>query len=683
MAGAARALWPTARQRTELGLFALVATGVLMLLLPLPSALIDVALAAQLAFAVLVVLAATRVSGPAVLAIFPTLLVASTCMRLALNVSTTRLILARGDAGAVVRSFGGVAIADSLLAGAVIFLVIAIAQLLVVTRGAERVAEVAARFSLDALPGKQMAIDADVRAGFIDAGEAGRRRSRLAHESRIYGAMDGAMRFVKGDALVALVIAVVNLVGGAIVGVAAQDMSVESALRTYLTLAIGDGLAAQIPALLIAIAAGLAITRRAGAAPVDDDAGADPGGPPPGPLDMPERPLAALAHPPSLAAAAGLFAVMASIPGLPTGPFAGVALAVGAAWLWARRVHSARRPAPGGAGVARPEYIAAEPVAVRTWAPLTVELGPQLADAVDAMRPEGQFARAQLTPIRRRLAERLGMDAPAIAVRVGPESGYRLWRGDAVIDSALPADLTAELAVGPDPGQPLDGRATGARMAAHIGTRMRASLDRQCHTLVDLQTISVGLTSVSRRQPELVGALFPGALFPGSITRIQLTSLVRELVRERIAFGDLAVLLHALVDALGDGPIVDSGDRLSRVRSALRERISAQYAPSGALSAWRLDPFVEDTVRGALIPADRGEGGVVQLALEPEICAEIAAAVALAVAGAEVPGVVLVAADVRGVIAELIASAAPDAVVLAPQDLSPNTRIQTVATIGV
>lgn len=647
---------------------ALVVAGVLMLLVPLPSVAIDVALSLQLAFAVLVVLVATRSLSADHVAIFPTLLVASTCMRLALNVSTTRLILARGDAGEVVRSFGTIAIADNLLAGAVLFLVVACAQLLVVTRGAERVAEVSARFSLDAMPGAQMAIDADVRAGFIDADLARRRRAQVDRQARFYGAMDGAMRFVKGDALVALIIALVNLLGGAVVGVAVHGMSASAALSNYLALAIGDGLAAQIPALLVAIAAGLAITRRAGT-------GAEP------------EPESTMAHGPrrahrfpvgGLAICAGLFISLAIIPGLPAGPLAGTAGLLGVGWLWARgRGVGARAEASAQSDGA---YVLAAPNSMDVAEPLVVELDRPLAELLDAGRPDGIFARMQLRELRDWLGERLGCSPPTVTVRaVEGVGGYRLLARGLTIDSAELATLidpTIEPSGKPSgrpSGKPFGGDLDRARNL--LEQRMRAALDRRAHELVDIQQIGTDLRHIGASQPDLLDAVVPGLL-----TRIELTALVRELVRGRVAFGDLAVLLHALVDAGADGPLGPRDACLARVRAALQTRISARYAPAGTLSAWRLDPFVEDTVRGALLREDSGR---VQLALEPEIAADIASAVADAVADADRPAVVLVAADVRPFVAEIIDISVPQVVVLAPQELRPETRIHTVATIGV
>ncbi|MGN6105835.1 MAG: FHIPEP family type III secretion protein, partial [Kofleriaceae bacterium] len=316
-----RARWP------ELAIAALVVAVVAMLIVPLPRPLLDLLLALNIAIAVVLLMAAVLTPRPLSFASFPTLLVISTLFRVGLEVSATRLILADADAGEVVRAFGGSVIAGSLVVGLVVFAVITVVQLVVVARGAERVAEVAARFALDAMPGKQLAIDGELRAGAIDAATAQRRRGELERESQLYGAMDGAMRFVKGDAIAAIAIVAINLIGGLAIGVGSRGMSAEAALRTYSVLSIGEGLVAQIPSLLVAVASGLLVTRVAstGDRAVGDDLGDQLAG-----------------QPRALIGAAILLLGLAAVPGLPVVPFAalGVAAAAGA-WVAIRR-----RPRP-------------------------------------------------------------------------------------------------------------------------------------------------------------------------------------------------------------------------------------------------------------------------------------------------------------------------------------------------
>ncbi|MBA3818212.1 MAG: FHIPEP family type III secretion protein, partial [Deltaproteobacteria bacterium] len=273
---------PGSPRWAELAIAALVIAVVAMLVVPLPRPLLDLLLTLNIGISVALLMAAVFTQQPLRFASFPMLLVITTLFRVGLEVSATRLILADADAGEVVRAFGTSVVAGSLVVGLVVFAVITVVQLVVVARGAERVAEVAARFALDAMPGKQMAIDAELRGGSIDAETARRRRGDLERESQLYGAMDGAMRFVKGDAIAAIVIVVINLVGGLVIGVGSRGMSAGEAMRTYSLLSIGGGLVAQIPSLLVAVASGLLVTRVAstGDRALGDDLGEQLGGHP-------------------------------------------------------------------------------------------------------------------------------------------------------------------------------------------------------------------------------------------------------------------------------------------------------------------------------------------------------------------------------------------------------------------
>ncbi|HEY5948121.1 MAG TPA: flagellar biosynthesis protein FlhA [Kofleriaceae bacterium] len=290
----------------ELAIAALVIAVVVMLIVPVPRPLLDGLLALNIGIAVALLMASLFTQSPLSFSSFPTLLVITTLFRVGLEVSTTRLILADADAGSVVHAFGSSVVASNLVVGLVVFAVITIVQLIVVSRGAERVAEVSARFALDAMPGKQMAIDAELRSGSIDAETARKRRADLERESSLYGAMDGAMRFVKGDAIAAIIIVVINLIGGLVIGVGSRGLSAGEAIRTYSLLSIGAGLVAQIPSLLVAVASGLLVTRvaSAGDRALGDDLGVQLTG-----------------SPRVLGGAAILLIGLALVPGLPIAPF--------------------------------------------------------------------------------------------------------------------------------------------------------------------------------------------------------------------------------------------------------------------------------------------------------------------------------------------------------------------------
>lgn len=247
--------------RQDIVLAVLLLLAVFMMIVPLPTALVDLLIAINLTISIVLLMIALYIREPLEFSTFPAVLLITTLFRLALTISTTRLILLQADAGEIVYTFGNFAVGGNLGVGLIVFMIITIVQFIVITKGSERVAEVGARFSLDAMPGKQMSIDGDMRAGIIDANEARRQRGLVQKESQLYGAMDGAMKFVKGDAIAGIIIILVNILGGTAVGVFIHGMSASTAMSTYAILSIGDGLISQIPALLISITAGIIVTR--------------------------------------------------------------------------------------------------------------------------------------------------------------------------------------------------------------------------------------------------------------------------------------------------------------------------------------------------------------------------------------------------------------------------------------
>jgi type III secretion protein V len=364
------------KRKAELAIAVLVIAVVAMLVVPLPRALLDILLTLNIAISVALLMAAVFSQRPLSFASFPTLLVVTTLFRVGLEVSTTRLILSERDAGEVVHAFGSSVVAGSLVVGIVVFAVITLVQLIVVARGAERVAEVAARFALDAMPGKQMAIDAEVRAGSIDADTARARRADLERESNLYGAMDGAMRFVKGDAIAAIVIVLINLIGGLVIGVGYGGMTAAEAVKTYSLLSIGGGLVAQIPSLLVAVASGLLVTRVASTG--DRAMGAD----------LPEQ-----LSPRALGAVAVLLVGLGLVPGLPLVPFFVLGFAAAALAFVARTPRETVTLDEPGAATVR---------------------GPRLS-----LRGPAAVPHATLAKLRAELAAKTGVPIPPLAISVG------------------------------------------------------------------------------------------------------------------------------------------------------------------------------------------------------------------------------------------------------------------------
>lgn len=314
--------------RQDIVLAVLLLLAVFMMIVPLPTALVDLLIAINLTISIVLLMIALYIREPLEFSTFPAVLLITTLFRLALTISTTRLILLQADAGEIVYTFGNFAVGGNLGVGLIVFMIITIVQFIVITKGSERVAEVGARFSLDAMPGKQMSIDGDMRAGIIDANEARRQRGLVQKESQLYGAMDGAMKFVKGDAIAGIIIILVNILGGTAVGVFIHGMSASTAMSTYAILSIGDGLISQIPALLISITAGIIVTRVPGEQRKNLAS------------DLSEQ---ITRQPQALSLAAGVLLVFALIPGFPVIYFVGLAAAFyGGAW-WIRK----RQPRAG------------------------------------------------------------------------------------------------------------------------------------------------------------------------------------------------------------------------------------------------------------------------------------------------------------------------------------------------
>ncbi|MBP9204060.1 MAG: FHIPEP family type III secretion protein [Kofleriaceae bacterium] len=441
----------------DIGVAALLLAVVAMMIVPLPRLLVDLLLTLNITIAVLLLMAALFMPRPQRFASFPTILVVTTLFRVGLNVSTTRLILAEADAGEVVRAFGSAVVADNLVVGLVVFAVITIVQLLVVARGAERVAEVAARFALDAMPGRQQAIDADLRAELIDGATAQARRAELTRESQLHGAMDGAMRFVKGDAIAAILIVVINLVGGLIVGVGYRGMDASTAATTYSLLSVGEGLVAQIPSLLVAVASGLLVTRIAAAS--ERELGDD---------------LAdhVLADPRALVGAGVLLLGLAIVPGMPPLPFAllgGSALAGG---IWQRR----RRPV----GTATPTVVARAPR-------LAVRLGADLAGRGD-----------DVTTAVARLARR-GVPLPAPALLPArPEQ--------AAVELVIEVDGAAAAWLRPSDDERVDA--------------LERALGSVASELIGLDEVERMVTSAARVQPVLVRETVPRLVALPALTEV-------------------------------------------------------------------------------------------------------------------------------------------------------------------
>ncbi len=613
-------------RRADVALSVLVVAVVAMMVVPLPTALIDLLIALNITLGALLLSAALYVREPLSFAAFPTILLLSTLYRLALNVSSTRLILMQADAGRVIDAFGKFVVGGDYLVGAMVFAILTLIQFIVIARGAERVAEVGARFSLDAMPGKQLAIDAEQRAGNL-TGEAARNlRKRLERESQLYGALDGAMKFVKGDAIAGIVITLVNFVGGVAIGVTQRGLELKASLATYGLLTIGDGLVTQIPALLGATAAGLVVTRVA-----SDDREESLASDIVGQLFSDGR---------VLSVAIAVLTCLALLPELPAWPFL-----LSASGLAVCLVH-----ARGGAAPA-------------TRAP-QLELAPraalvlELASANDVRlllrgQPSPELLRA-LSSVQHELAHTLGVPLPHPVVRVATslEAGTYRWVWREMAEPAQPAPA--------DPEQ----------LARTLAPLVR----RNAADCLGLEAVQGLLDRLEREQPALVRHTIPRV-----ISQPRLAQVLRGLLREGVSVRWLPEILEALAQVTSTCDTLPPTPQLiEEARRALARRISRALAPEGTLHLLRLSGPVEEAVADAL----RRDGAGEWLALPADLSRDISEAVRRALEASPQPCALLTQASLRRHVRALLEQSSLELAVVSAHELEPELALTHGAPIG-
>ena len=658
-----------------------------MLVLPLPAPLLSLLITINIA-AALTIVAATMYLGKALdFASFPSLLLLTTMFRLAINVSVTRLILTTGDAGSVVKAFGEFVVGGNVIVGLVIFLILVVIQFVVVTNGAGRVAEVGARFTLDAMPGKQMAIDADLNAGLITDDQARSRRSEIAQEADFYGAMDGASKFVKGDAMAAVIIVAINLIGGIIVGMLQRGLSFEEATHTYSLLTVGDGLAAQMPALLISVATGIIVTRAAS----DRDLGSDIVG----------QVLAQRKAPLVAAGAIGMFAL---IPGLPKLPFiliAGIFAAIG--WAVKDGMPGAKDAELAAAAAAKTALPAPgpEPIGEVTVDPLELEIGFGLVPLVEG--GSGGSLLRRVSMIRRQIAGDLGLVIPPVRIHdeLGMESheyvlkvrGAEVTRGRIMPGHLLAMDPGG--ASGTLSGIPTREPAFGLD-AVWVHESARAEAEAQGYTVVDPESVIVThmTETIRSHAAELLTRQDVRAL----LDRLKETNaaVVEEVVPDTLSVGEIQRVLQSLlsegvpirdlgtiVEAIGDKARTTRDTSLlsEYARQALGRAITAPHLDDQLrLQAITLDPAIEQEVSTSITQTTDGE----YLAMDPPRAQAIVAALRAQVEHATARGaqpVLLCSARIRRHLRRLIAQAQPHLAVCSYNEISPGINVETIGVI--
>jgi type III secretion protein V len=628
----------------ELGLALLVISVVAMMIVPLPTWLLDILIATNLSASVAILLVVLYVPDALAIATFPTILLLTTLFRLALNVSSTRLILLQANAGEVIRAFGTFVVRGNYVVGGVIFLVLTIIQFVVIAKGSERVAEVAARFVLDAMPGKQMAIDAELRAGTIDGNEARRRRRSLSRESQFYGSMDGAMKFVKGDVIASLVITIVNILGGLAIGVGQRGMPAVDALKRYGLLTIGDGLVSQIPALVLSTAAGVLVTR---VASEDPDT----------PLGQ-ELSRQILGMPKALQVAAAFVLLLAIVPGLPALPF----LVLAAVLAFVARTRSRQLARDDRRERAEPRPLAtnrADAAFVPMVVPWSIEVSDDLAAILDdgtETAPAG--LRTAAFELRARLFSELGVPLPVARVRVAAG----LPKRHVVLSLfEVPAKVL--------PFAPNVGDAEIVRGAAD------ATLDLLRARAADF----VGLAETQRLLDELeqIAPATVRNVVPKPVSLTLLTDVLRRLVEERVSIRDLRAILEVL--ALLAVTEKDPLTLTELVRAQLRRPLTFKLTRGARdLGVVLVDPTIEDTIRRAI---QRTPAGAF-LTLAPAAARDVVASLKRAGAEAANQGatpVFLTQPDIRRFLRKLLETDLPDATVVSFAEILPEITLRPVA----
>ncbi|MBW2277853.1 MAG: FHIPEP family type III secretion protein [Deltaproteobacteria bacterium] len=615
----------------DIALAVMVASVVVMLVVPLTQWLLDLSIAVNLGLTLLVFSLALFIRRPLSFTAFPTVLLVATLFRLALNVSSTRLILLEADAGRIIGAFGTILVGGDILVGAVIFGILVLVLFLVIAKGAERVAEVAARFTLDALPGRQLAIEADLKAGSISPREVTRRRAALERESHYYGALDGAMKFVRGDAIAGLVIIFVNILGGIAVGMIRHGMGVGEALDTYGRLTVGDGLVTMIPALLVSTAAGLLVTRVG-----QQDRGRRLG-------DQVLNQLTA--EPRAMISAAVLMAVLAVVPGLPAWPFLILATALGVAGVFGFVRERQRKLARGGDVDLLHDLAANDSLAV-------LELGSELhRELTPAARERGGWtgvAQLLAAPIRKKLGVPIGMVPVAVRDdRTAPHTARLKLRGAVAGTLESPGSLDELL------------DAAGGWLRSGAGRLL--GLD-ETQALVD---------RVAETRPVAVRETVPKV-----ISIPALTDLLSMLVTDGVSLEHLAEILEVLTRIRPDAT---PEEKLEQVRQHLAPLITGSLLPlSRSLEVAVLGDDIEAVLEGALTTTTSGR----RLALPVDLTSAITSACEKSLRGVERP-VVLVKSHLRVPVRELIASTLPTASVVAHGEIEPDVEIRVATTIDV
>ena len=660
---------------------------VVLMIVPVAPWVLDTLLSLNIAMALVIMLTSLYTENALSFSVFPTLILIVTLFRLSLNISATRSILLHGYAGQVIEQFGQIVVGGNYAVGLVVFAILVVIQFVVITNGAGRVAEVAARFTLDAMPGKQLAVDADLNAGLITESEARQRRKDIQRSADFYGAMDGASKFVRGDAVAALIIVFVNIIGGFVIGIVQQGLSLVAALQTYTLLTIGEGIVTQIPALLVSTATGIIVTRAAAESSFGEELSSQ-----------------LIQEPRALAIAAAL-CFLFGIFGLPLIPLWSMGVILVLLFIQRRRAiaKAAEKPALTGAAGAtnQPAVKPAESVVpLLSYDPMELEIGFGLIPLVDVS--QGGDLLERITMIRRHAARELGIVVPPIRVRdnlqLKPSTyvvkiyGLEVARAEVMVSRLLAMNPgtatngiegipTVEPAFNlPALWIPESGRGD-AELAGYtvidptsvIATHLTELIKTHAPDLLGRQETSALLDNVKQHYPVVVDELVPGLLTVGEVQRV-----LQNLLRERIPIRNLLLILENLADGARASKDVDF--LTERVRASMARHISAEYTENGLLSVITVDPRLETLLGEA---ARRGEDAYALL--DPNTVAKIYGSLTKQIQHAQQAGlqpIVLTSPQTRLALKRLTERAAPSLVVLSYSEIAPGLRVESIGQIS-
>jgi flagellar biosynthesis protein FlhA len=689
----------TELRRQKFAMPAFLLTLLAMIMLPLPPVLLDVLFTFNIVLALIVILVSVSAKRPLDFSVFPTVILGTTLMRLALNVASTRVVLLRGHegtgaAGHVIEAFGNVVIGGNFVVGIVVFVILMIINFVVVTKGAERISEVSARFTLDALPGKQMAIDADLNAGLINQEQAQQRRLDVANEADFYGAMDGASKFVRGDAIASILILLINLIGGVAIGALMHGLSMGDAFRQYALLTIGDGLVAQIPALLLSAAAAILVTRISDSGDFEDQVSGQ-----------------LLAQPSTLFSAAGVMIILALVPGMPWFFFMSFAGVLGyAGYRLTRQVKEPDRDSVAAIEAALRDDRAPDldwqqlPVVQ----PISVAVGYKLVHLVD--KAQGEVLPKRIKGVRQSLSEQMGLLLPAIGVRddltLRPNqysisvNGTVVAEGEVVPEAlmAIPSPTVygqldgipgIEPAFGMavtwiDPEQKAHALGQGyqvVEVASAIATHASKIAKDYLSELFRHEDVPAMMERLTALSPKLASAL------DKALTHTQLLRVFRVLLAENVSLKDIVVIATTLLDSSEStkDPILLAAE----VRCALRRQIvSGLYGKKKDMPAFNLSGDLENMLLGSLNQARQNNGGKVALdnyPIDPQLLSQLQLNMPVAreqMKQQHTPPLLLVLPQVRPLLARYARLFAPGLNVLSYNEIPENREVSIIGTVG-